>query len=247
MIDIKRHVYGIDNYFENTNKYYGIISEVIKNVCKLKLELDLYAFVELIKGKFVMKIPKEVMQTLLLKSFSIMNLSKTFIENFYSKFNGFYTIKYIIICGYREYYVPAESSIKEIIAKINKIFANNQKSSLSSSPSPSSLLSNDAIITTFTTQVDKLRNEINNLKKEMDNKFSQMLIKEKKLEDLVNDVASENNKLCLICMENIKEIVFVSCGHLVCCKICSDKLTSSTSKCPLCCGIIKQAIKIYNN
>ncbi|KAM6923759.1 E3 ubiquitin-protein ligase XIAP [Xenentodon cancila] len=49
-------------------------------------------------------------------------------------------------------------------------------------------------------------------------------------------------KQCKICMDRDIGIVFIPCGHLVCCKECSESLI----KCPICCGAITQKIKTYN-
>ncbi|KAG7264640.1 hypothetical protein CRUP_000169 [Coryphaenoides rupestris] len=49
-------------------------------------------------------------------------------------------------------------------------------------------------------------------------------------------------KQCKICMDRDICMVFIPCGHLVCCGECSQSL----SKCPICCGSIAQKVKIYN-
>lgn len=57
----------------------------------------------------------------------------------------------------------------------------------------------------------------------------------KKLEKL------QREKQCKICMDRDICMVFIPCGHLVCCQQCSDVL----DKCPICCGAISQKIKTY--
>mgnify|MGYP001419332980 CR=1 FL=1 len=89
--------------------------------------------------------------------------------------------------------------------------------------------------------------EMENKEKKLDIRVSEIENKEKKLENLIINVASEDNQICLICMENAREIAFVDCGHLICCKVCSDQLMNSNRKCPTCRKIIEQAIKIYQN
>ncbi|XP_028316309.1 E3 ubiquitin-protein ligase XIAP [Gouania willdenowi] len=51
----------------------------------------------------------------------------------------------------------------------------------------------------------------------------------------------QQEKQCKICMDRDFCIVFIPCGHLICCKECSESLV----KCPICCGIISQKIKTY--
>uniref|UniRef100_A0A8C6TT65 E3 ubiquitin-protein ligase XIAP n=1 Tax=Neogobius melanostomus TaxID=47308 RepID=A0A8C6TT65_9GOBI len=57
----------------------------------------------------------------------------------------------------------------------------------------------------------------------------------KKLEKL------QREKQCKICMDRDICMVFIPCGHLVCCQRCSAAL----DKCPICCGTISQKIKTY--
>lgn len=51
----------------------------------------------------------------------------------------------------------------------------------------------------------------------------------------------QREKLCKICMDRDIDIVFIPCGHLVTCNECSVSL----SKCPVCCGDIRQKVKTY--
>lgn len=46
---------------------------------------------------------------------------------------------------------------------------------------------------------------------------------------------------CLICMENIREIVFLPCCHFLTCSDCSSKV----NKCPVCSQAIEKYQKIY--
>ncbi|KAM9376447.1 E3 ubiquitin-protein ligase XIAP [Pholidichthys leucotaenia] len=51
----------------------------------------------------------------------------------------------------------------------------------------------------------------------------------------------QKEKQCKICMDRDIDVVFIPCGHLVCCKECSMPLL----KCPICCGAISQRIRTY--
>lgn len=57
----------------------------------------------------------------------------------------------------------------------------------------------------------------------------------KKLEKL------QREKQCKICMDRDICMVFIPCGHLVCCQQCS----AAVDKCPICCATISQKIKTY--
>ncbi|XP_051787806.1 E3 ubiquitin-protein ligase LRSAM1 isoform X2 [Erpetoichthys calabaricus] len=46
---------------------------------------------------------------------------------------------------------------------------------------------------------------------------------------------------CVVCMENESQVVFLPCGHICCCLVCSEVLRS----CPLCRSDIAQHIRIY--
>lgn len=54
-----------------------------------------------------------------------------------------------------------------------------------------------------------------------DTKFNE---KENRLEDLQ----------CICCNENKRNVVFVPCGHSVCCNACSQKIKDSSNACPIC-------------
>ncbi|TSK16240.1 E3 ubiquitin-protein ligase LRSAM1 [Bagarius yarrelli] len=53
------------------------------------------------------------------------------------------------------------------------------------------------------------------------------------------DTPSTNE--CVVCMEERALVVFLSCGHVCCCQLCSDALQS----CPLCRSHISQRIRLY--
>ncbi|XP_076614091.1 E3 ubiquitin-protein ligase LRSAM1 [Chaetodon auriga] len=46
---------------------------------------------------------------------------------------------------------------------------------------------------------------------------------------------------CVVCMETGSEAVFLPCGHVCCCQVCSDALQN----CPLCRSIISQRLRLY--
>ncbi|KAM6902482.1 E3 ubiquitin-protein ligase LRSAM1 [Xenentodon cancila] len=48
---------------------------------------------------------------------------------------------------------------------------------------------------------------------------------------------------CVVCMETGSRIIFLPCGHVCCCQVCSDALQN----CPLCRGNISQRIRLYQN
>ncbi|XP_057675254.1 E3 ubiquitin-protein ligase LRSAM1 [Corythoichthys intestinalis] len=46
---------------------------------------------------------------------------------------------------------------------------------------------------------------------------------------------------CVVCMETGAQVIFLPCGHVCCCQVCSDALL----KCPLCQGALSQRIRLY--
>ncbi|KAL3881989.1 hypothetical protein ACJMK2_028371, partial [Sinanodonta woodiana] len=60
------------------------------------------------------------------------------------------------------------------------------------------------------------------------------------------ELEEENKKLkeqttCKICMENPIRVIFLPCGHLVCCETCAPAFR----KCPICRKRIQQSVKTY--
>ncbi|KAM6985149.1 E3 ubiquitin-protein ligase LRSAM1 [Aplochiton taeniatus] len=47
---------------------------------------------------------------------------------------------------------------------------------------------------------------------------------------------------CVVCMETGCQVIFLPCGHVCCCQVCSDALRS----CPLCRGEIGQRVRLYH-
>ncbi|XP_047185588.1 E3 ubiquitin-protein ligase LRSAM1 isoform X2 [Scophthalmus maximus] len=48
---------------------------------------------------------------------------------------------------------------------------------------------------------------------------------------------------CVVCMETESQVVFLPCGHVCCCQVCSGALQS----CPLCRSIISQHVRLYRS
>ncbi|XP_056146953.1 E3 ubiquitin-protein ligase LRSAM1 [Lampris incognitus] len=47
---------------------------------------------------------------------------------------------------------------------------------------------------------------------------------------------------CVVCMENRFQVIFLPCGHVCCCQVCSGALQN----CPLCRSDISQRVRLYN-
>ncbi|XP_071321699.1 E3 ubiquitin-protein ligase LRSAM1 [Trachinotus anak] len=47
---------------------------------------------------------------------------------------------------------------------------------------------------------------------------------------------------CVVCMETGSQVIFLPCGHVCCCQICSDALQN----CPLCRATISQRIRLFH-
>ncbi|XP_037608598.1 E3 ubiquitin-protein ligase LRSAM1 isoform X1 [Sebastes umbrosus] len=48
---------------------------------------------------------------------------------------------------------------------------------------------------------------------------------------------------CVVCMETVSQVIFLPCGHVCCCQVCSDALQT----CPLCRSNISQHIRLYHS
>uniref|UniRef100_A0A8C4GRN9 RING-type domain-containing protein n=1 Tax=Dicentrarchus labrax TaxID=13489 RepID=A0A8C4GRN9_DICLA len=48
---------------------------------------------------------------------------------------------------------------------------------------------------------------------------------------------------CVVCMESGSQVIFLPCGHVCCCQVCSDALQN----CPLCRNNISQRIRLYHS
>jgi len=64
--------------------------------------------------------------------------------------------------------------------------------------------------------------------------------------DETTELEEENRKLkeartCRVCMDHEINTVFLPCGHLSCCEMCSKSL----SHCPICRNIIRGTVKTF--
>lgn len=57
----------------------------------------------------------------------------------------------------------------------------------------------------------------------------------------LSDVKDES--LCIICLERLKCVALIPCGHVNCCVECSTSLSKST--CPTCRSQIKSTFRVY--
>ena len=48
-------------------------------------------------------------------------------------------------------------------------------------------------------------------------------------------------RLCKVCMDDEVNIVFLKCGHLVCCSDCAPTI----KKCPICRQVIRGTVRIF--
>ena len=60
----------------------------------------------------------------------------------------------------------------------------------------------------------------------------------------------ENDRLCILCLENERNAVLIPCGHAKFCNDCGQEcmrtFTGPEPKCPLCRDPIAQCYRIYN-
>lgn len=80
------------------------------------------------------------------------------------------------------------------------------------------------------------------IEKEKVDHEQQRLVRERKLQ--AKKIARGEERCCVVCMDEEVEvdITFLPCGHNICCKKCSSKLTS----CPTCRSDINKSIKTYH-
>ena len=69
------------------------------------------------------------------------------------------------------------------------------------------------------------------------------LVTEAHLQRVVREVRGyfQEMKLCCVCLERDKCVTFVPCGHLVCCHLCADLVTS----CPMCRAKVESRVKTF--
>jgi len=59
---------------------------------------------------------------------------------------------------------------------------------------------------------------------------------------LVKD-ASQEARLCIICMSEVRSTRFAPCRHASCCEVCADELKRRNERCPICRGAISAIIE----
>ena len=70
----------------------------------------------------------------------------------------------------------------------------------------------------------------------------------KNMKTLLRQLEREReDKLCIVCQENKKNIVFQPCLHMICCEICTETLSLETYPpvCPVCRSFILSNLKVY--
>lgn len=56
-------------------------------------------------------------------------------------------------------------------------------------------------------------------------------------------VEGSGSSECVVCMEKGSQVIFLPCGHVCCCQLCSEALQN----CPLCRGSISQRVRLYHS
>jgi len=81
----------------------------------------------------------------------------------------------------------------------------------------------------------KSLNELNDLKYTLEETLNRVI-------KVINEKENESeSELCVVCLDEKKEYIFVPCGHYCCCEKCINKL----SECPICRKIVDQKIKVF--
>lgn len=57
----------------------------------------------------------------------------------------------------------------------------------------------------------------------------------------------EDEHLCVVCMDNPREILFVPCGHLVACIACCEQVLKKSNLCPICRDPVQQTVRVAEN
>jgi hypothetical protein len=67
-----------------------------------------------------------------------------------------------------------------------------------------------------------------------------------KIKEVIKEIPSKNNdKICPVCYEEDKCILYRPCNHVASCKKCYVNIKTITNKCPICRTFIEDYIKIY--
>lgn len=56
---------------------------------------------------------------------------------------------------------------------------------------------------------------------------------------------NEDDKLCIVCQDNYREIITFPCKHLCLCKVCSVQICKSDKVCPVCRKHVTKTVKVY--
>lgn len=51
---------------------------------------------------------------------------------------------------------------------------------------------------------------------------------------LEDELAGGDEHLCVVCLENQRDVVLVPCGHMVLCRFCCAGIINNSSECPVC-------------
>lgn len=86
---------------------------------------------------------------------------------------------------------------------------------------------------------------VESLEKDLVTRMKQIQDQDRKVEEMVQDMANDEGSLCMICMDAKREVAFVNCGHYACCNTCSTNVVKSGSKCPVCRETISRIIQIF--
>ncbi len=63
---------------------------------------------------------------------------------------------------------------------------------------------------------------------------------------LRKEVIEAESTLCIICMDQRREVVLVPCGHLVLCRKCSQRHITASKLCPVCKAPVREICKVYS-
>ena len=99
------------------------------------------------------------------------------------------------------------------------------------------LPNNDLSFPIINIGIEKLQLNINKTK----------VVKQEKHSTETTDITinNEDEKTCIICMDNNLTHAFIECGHKCVCKECGDNILSSSQKCPICRANVKSQIRIF--
>lgn len=65
--------------------------------------------------------------------------------------------------------------------------------------------------------------------------------------DIIGEDSLDVNEdeLCVVCMDSVKNAVFIPCGHVATCFGCSSDILSSSKICPICSVTVSSVHQIY--